>query len=225
VTANKTDVRISYQSTLVSAVVPANKHMAMETGTMMFEDEFYGTALGPQTPMIAPFTQIGAPHVKLGSLGGDSLIGLVARGGHDVPHGTYEIDFANGALTYTNVFPPSQAVLESAQSYSVPFLHIQPAEKGCVGNCEIDALEVQWPSTAKPAHVVMVLHRNGQETALSADLTDKPVAWRDLSVVHTGIADYELAYFTTQNICYVAVSYESELGMRMTNQLTNPDCF
>jgi hypothetical protein len=225
ITGRTPDVQVRYQSTLMSAVVPASKQMAMSTGTMMFEEPFYGTAFGPQTPMIAPFTQIGAPHVKLGELAGDSLIGVVARGGYNVPQGTYEIDFANGALAYTNVFPPSQAVLESAQSYSVPFLHIQPAEKGCVGNCEIDALEVQWPSTAKPAHVVMVLHRNGQETALSADLTDKPVAWRDLSVAHTGIADYELAYFTTQNICYVAVSYESELGMRMTNQLTNPDCF
>jgi hypothetical protein len=71
----------------------------------------------------------------------------------------------------------------------------------------------------------MELHRNGQETALSADLTDKALAWRDMPVANTGIADYELAYFTTQNICYIAVSYESELGMRMTNQLTNPDCF
>jgi hypothetical protein len=197
----------------------------MSTGTMMFQEPFYGTAFGPETPMIAPYTQIGAPHVKLGALGGDSLIGVVARGGYDVPSGTYEIDFANGALTYTNVFPPSQVVLESAQSYSVPFLHIRPTDTGCVGNCDIDALEVQWPTTAKPAHVVMVLHRNGQETALSADLTDKALAWRDMPVANTGIADYELAYFTTQNICYIAVSYESELGMRMTNQLTNTDCF
>jgi hypothetical protein len=225
VVGNKTNVAVSYQSTLLSAVVPANKQMAMSTGTMMFEEPFYGTAFGPETPMIAPYTQIGAPHVKLGELAGDSLIGVVARGGYNVPQGTYEIDFANGALTYTNVFPPSQAVLESAQSYSVPFLHIRPTQTGCIGNCEIEALEAQWPATAKPAHVVMVLHRNGQETALSADLTDKAIAWRDLSVANTGIADYELAYFTTQNICYVAVSYESELGMRMTNQLTNPDCF
>jgi hypothetical protein len=225
VTGNKTGLAVSYQSTLLSAVVPANKQMAMSTGTMMFQEPFYGTAFGPETPMIAPYTQIGAPHVKLGALGGDSLIGVVARGGYDVPSGTYEIDFANGALTYTNVFPPSQVVLESAQSYSVPFLHIRPTDTGCVGNCDIDALEVQWPTTAKPAHVVMVLHRNGQETALSADLTDKALAWRDMPVANTGIADYELAYFTTQNICYIAVSYESELGMRMTNQLTNPDCF
>ena len=225
VAGNKTNVQVSYQSTLLSAVVPANKQMAMSTGTVMFEEPFYGTALGPQTPMIQPYTQIGAPHVKLGELAGNSLIGVVARGGFDVPSGTYEIDFANGSLTYTNVFPPSQTVLESAQSYSVPFLHIRPTETGCIGNCDIDALEVEWPATAKPAHVVMVLNRNGQETTLSADLTDKALAWRDISVANTGIADYELAYFTTQNICYVAVSYESELGMRMTNQLTNPDCF
>lgn len=222
---DKTNVRVRYESTLVSAVVPASKQMAMSTGTMMFEEPFYGTAFGPETPMIAPFTQIGAPHVKLGSLAGDSLIGVVARGGFNVPSGTYEIDFANGALTYTNVFPPSQAALESAQSYSVPFLHIQPAVKGCIANCEIDALELQWPATAKPAHVVMVLHRNGKETALSADMTDKAIAWHDISVAKTGLSDRELAYFTTQNICYVAVSYESELGMRMTNQLSNPDCF
>lgn len=225
VAGNKTDLHVKYLSTMVSATVPARMNMAMSTGTMMFEEPFYGSALGPQTPMIAPYTQIGAPHIKFGEVGGDHLIGVVARGGFEVPSGAYEIDFANGALSYINVFPPSTAVLESAQSYSVPFLRIHPTQAGCVGNCDIDSLELQWPGAAKPAHVDIVLRRNGKDTALAADLTSNALAWRDMSVANTGIADYELAYFTSQSICYVAVSYESELGMRMTNQVTNPDCF
>lgn len=225
VVGNKSNVHVKYLSTMVAATVPARMNMAMSTGTMMFEEPFFGSALGPQTPMIEPYTQIGAPHIKLGEIGGDHLIGIVARGGFDVPNGAYEIDFANGALSYINVFPPSAAVLEGAQSYSVPFLHIRPTDAGCVGNCGIDALELQWPGAAKPAHIEMVLHRNGQETALSADLKDQALAWRNMPVARTGIASYELAYFTTQNICYIAVSYESELGMRMTSQVTNPACF
>ena len=227
VAGNKTDLHVQYLSTMLAATVPDNKQMAMSTGTLMFEEPFYGSALGPQTPAIEPYTQIGAPHVKLGELAGAHLIGVVARGGFDVPSGTYEVDFSNGSLTYINVFPPSAAVLESAQTYSVPFLHIRSTEKGCIGNCGIDALELQWPATAKPAHVDVVLRRNGKDTALSADLStsNNTIAWRDISVANSGLADYELAYFTTQNICYVAVSYESELGMRMTNQTTNPNCF
>lgn len=225
VVGNKQDLGVKYLTTTVAARVSAERNMAMSTGTMMFEEPFYGSALGPETPMIAPFTQIGAPHIKLGELDGDQLIGVVARGGYDVPRGTYELDFANGAFTFTNVFPPTTDVLESAQSYSVPFLHIAPTQAGCVEGCAIDSIALEWPATAKPAHVDIVLQRNGKETALAADLTSQKLAWRDFSVANTGIADYELAYFTTQHICYIAISYESELGMRMTNQLTNPACF
>lgn len=225
VAGNKKDLGVKYLSTTVAARVSVERNMAMSTGTMMFEEPFYGSALGPETPMIAPYTQIGAPHIKLGELGADHLIGVVARGGYDVPRGTYEIDFANGAFTYTNVFPPTTDVLESALSYSVPFLRITPTQSGCVESCSIDSIGLEWPATAKPAHVDIVLQRNGKEIALAADLTSKKLLWRDFSVAGTGIADYELAYFGTQHICYIAISYDSELGMRMTNQLVNPGCF
>jgi hypothetical protein len=228
------DARVKYLSTTVSASVPSRMNMMMATGTMMFEQPFFGSALGPNTPMVEPFTQIGAPHIKLGEKAGSRVIGLTARAGFDVPRGAYELDFANGSLTYTHVLPPSAAVLESAQSYSVPFLHIKPNALGCRFNCAIDALELNWntmtatgwkPTSDRAAHVDLIVRRNGKDTYLAADLTSGAIQWEDINVTNTGITDYELAYFSTANICYVAVSYESELGMRMTNQLTNPACF
>lgn len=232
---NFANARVKYLSTTVSASVPNRMNMMMTTGTMMFEQPFFGSALGPNTPKIDAFTQIGQPHVKFGQLDGSRVIGVTARAGFDVPRGAYELDFANGSLTYTNVFPPSAAVLESAQSYSVPFLHVKPNAAGCRFNCAIDALEIDWntmtatgwkPSTDRAARVEFVLRRNGKDTYLAADLAaGESLNWQALSVTNTGIADYELAYFSTQNICYIAVSYQSELGMQMTNQLKNPACF
>ena len=229
------DARVKYVSTTLSASVPNRMNMMMSTGTMMFEQPFFGSALGPETPMVQPYTQIGQPHIKFGELDGHRMIGVTARAGFDVPRGAYEIDFANGSLTYTHVFPPTAAVLESAQSYSVPFLHIKPNAAGCRGNCSIDALELNWatmtptgwkPVADKAAHIDIVLRRNGTDTYLAADMTSSSTFnWQDINVANTGIADYELAYFSTQNICYLAVSYDSELGMRMTNQVTNPACF
>jgi hypothetical protein len=41
----------------------------------------------------------------------------------------------------------------------------------------------------------------------------------------SGLTRHELAYITTSSLCYVAVSYQSELGMKMTSQTVNPSCF
>ena len=35
----------------------------------------------------------------------------------------------------------------------------------------------------------------------------------------------ELARISTSEVCYVAVTYRSELGMKMTSQVENPGCF
>jgi hypothetical protein len=45
-----------------------------------------------------------------------------------------------------------------------------------------------------------------------------------MPVTGTGILDRELAYISTADLCYVAVTYMSEVGMKMTSQVTNPAC-
>jgi hypothetical protein len=74
------------------------------------------------------------------------------------------------------------------------------------------------------AHIDIVLERSGKKTYLAAD-TSSTVSWQDLDVTNTGILWSELAYFTTKNVCYIGVTYESQLGMKMTSELFNPGCF
>jgi len=231
--ADYTNANIKYVSTTLMAGVPSSMNMAMQTGTVTFEQPFYGTALGTDTPAIMPGTPIGAPHTKFGQLDGMQMIGVVARAGQDAPRGTYELGFANGQLTFTDVFPPTAPVVESAQSYSIPFVHIAPTDTACVGNCTIESLSLDWKkltasgwdtADTQKAHIDIVLQRAGKKTYLAAD-TSSTVAWQDLDITNTGILWSELAYFTTANICYVGVTYESQLGMKMTSELYNPGCF
>ncbi|HUS29265.1 MAG TPA: hypothetical protein VMZ53_12175 [Kofleriaceae bacterium] len=224
---------IKYMGTTLIAGVPSSMNMAMKTGTLTFEQPFYGTAMG-DSPAIMPGTPIGAPHVKFGQLDGMQTIGLVSRPGHDAPRGTYELGFANGALTFTDVMPPSTPIVESAQSYSVPFVHVIGTDSKCQGSCTIDSIALDWKSlsasgwtqaTQQPAHVDIVLERGGKRSYLAADVSGTTMKWQDLDVTNTGLTWNELSYFTTANICYVGVSYESELGMKMTNALYNTGCF
>jgi hypothetical protein len=228
------NANIKYMGTTLIAGVPTSMNMAMQTGTLTFEAPYYGTATGMDAPAIMPGVPVGAPHVKFGQLEGMNTIGLFSRPGYDAPRGTYELGFANGQLTFTDVMPPSTPVVESAQSYSVPFVHIVPTDAACQGNCAIDSVALDWKSltasgweqaTEQPSHIDIVLQRAGQRTYLAAELDGTSMKWQDLDVRNTGILWNELSYFTTANICYVGVSYESELGMKMTNELYNKDCF
>jgi hypothetical protein len=46
-----------------------------------------------------------------------------------------------------------------------------------------------------------------------------------MPVKNTGILRSELAYISTAELCYVAVTYTSSLGMKLTSQVQNPGCF
>ena len=125
-------------------------------------------------------------------------------------------------------------VVESAQSYEIPFVRVAPSETGCIADCSIKTLELDWKNMtpagwsatdAKPAHVDIVLRRFGKNTYLAADMKGSSLEWQNIDVTNTGLIRNELSYFTTRNICYVGVSYDSALGMKMTNELYNSDCF
>jgi hypothetical protein len=224
---------IKYTGTTLIAGVPGSMNMAMQTGTVTFESPFYGTAQG-DSPAIMPGTAIGAPHIKFGQKDGLDLIGVVARPTFDAPRGAYNFGFANGNLTFTDVLPPTATVVESAQSYEVPFVRVSPSEAGCIADCAIDTVNLDWKNMTpagwaqidgKPAHVDIVLNRFGKHTYLAADMTGTSLEWQNLDITNTGLIRNELSYFTTQNICYIGVSYDSALGMKMTNELYNSGCF
>ena len=225
---------IRYTGTTIQAVVPRPMTMNMASGKLMFEQPFYGSAMGPSTPMIAPGTEIGAPHVKFGELDGNRFIGVHSRAGKDAPSGAYHFGFDGGHLTFSDVNVPAAQSLESAKDYAVPFLRIRTTDASCKAECDIGALELDWrrmtadgwqPAAAQPARIDMAVKLNGRSTYLGADLTSASLAWSDMPVANTGILMSELAYVQTSEICFVQVSYETELGMKMTTQVANPACY
>ena len=224
---------IRYAGTTLQATLPRAMGMNMATGTVTFEAPFYSTALGPDGPMIAPHTEIGAPHVKTGALDGISMIGVVARGDQDAPRGTYELGFSNGQLTFSDVHVPSASALSTARDFAVPFARITPATAGCKTDCDLGSIDLEWRRltregwvAAEPqqARIDLVARMNGKSTALAAELTDTSVDWVDMPIWNAGITRSELAYITTSEICFFQVSYQTELGMKMTTSVANPGC-
>ena len=177
---------VRFDNTMLVALVPPTMAMQMDTGTITFDMPYYGTALGPTTPMIEPGTPIGDPHIFHGELAGVPALGISARGDHDAPRGTYELAFANGQLTFSDVEPPSAATLAAAIDYRVPFVHISST------NAAPTAFEIDWkqmgeggwqpaPGLAVRLDVIVQEHgtRHAYAPILAAD--QSTLAWRDVA--------------------------------------------
>jgi len=207
--------------------------MDMKSGTLTFEEAFYGVG---GHPMVAPGTPIGAPHVKFGELDGAPMIGVVARAGQDAPSGSYELGFANGQLTFSDVHVPNAASLETGSDYAIPFVHLRATDSKCQAACDLSSIDIAWKKLASAgwaaseshaARIDLVVSVNGKKTYLGADLDagQSSLAWNDIPVWNTGILKSELAYVQSSEICYLSVSYVSELGMKMTMSVANSSCY
>lgn len=230
------NVTMQYQGTTISAAVPRAMGMDMSTGTVTFDQPFYGTVFGDSTQMVEAGTKIGQPHIKFGERDGMPLVGVVANSERSAPSGNYRFAFANGQLTFTDVFAPSVASLSAPTEYAIPFVRIRSTETGCKTDCDIGALELEWKrmtsfgwetvAAPRDAHIDLVTRFQGKDKYLAADLTDgaTSINWADMPLANTGLVHNELSYISTGDICYLAVSYTSELGMKMTGQVQNEGC-
>lgn len=231
------ELSLEYTGTAIHAIVPSSMGMNMTSGTVRFQEAFFGTAYGRDTEAVKAGTPVGYPHIKHGELDGNPHIGVVASPEHAAPSGAYQFGFDNGVLTFSDVRPPSTAGLGAAIDYSVPFVRIRPSAQGCVTNCEISSVDIAWKRAQsygweaapapRDARITVLARVGGENKYLAADLVDgaTSIEWQSMPVTNTGILWQELSYISTANVCYVAVSYTSELGMKMTNQVTNPACF
>lgn len=228
---------LRYLGTTIQTEVPDDMGMNMLTGTVQFEQPFYGTALGSNTPMVEAGTRIGQPHVKFGELFGAKQLGVVAAGQRNAPNGTYRFGFDNGQLTFTDVKTPSIEVMSAGADYVVPFVRIRASNAACVVDCDISSIDLEWmrqtsdgwQTVAGPsdAHLDILAAMGSKRVYLAANLTDGAMSqeWSKMPITNTGLVRNELSYISTSNLCYLAVSYTSELGMKMTSQVTNPVCF
>jgi hypothetical protein len=237
VTGIRNNASLHYIGTSITASVPRAMNMNVQSGTVTFQNPFYGTALGPATPMVPAGVKIGQPHVKFGELGGDPLIGVVANPTREAPHGTYQFGFDRGTLTFTDVNAPSSASLMAASGYAVPFVQIRTTKPACVVDCDISSVDITWMTmtsdgwtkAAAPldAKLDFVARMNGKSTYLTTAFADgqTSIQWQDMPLANTGLLRNELSYISTSSLCYVAVTYASELGVKLTSQVQNPACF
>lgn len=228
---------LRYTGTAIVAGVPSDMGMNMPTGTVQFDQPFYGTVYGSDTPAVAAGVHIGQPHVKFGALDGSNLIGVGANAKHDAPRGSYNFGFSNGTLTFSDVLAPTAATLQAASDYAVPFVRIRPTNPQCTTNCDIESIDLEWMrqvdgvwtavTEPRDAQIDIVAHAGGKQLNLSGDIKDGATSlpWSQMPVTGTGLVRSELAYISTAELCYFAVSYRSELGMKMTGQVINPGCF
>lgn len=229
---------VAFLGTTILAAVPSDMNMNMLSGTIQFEQPFYGTALGDATPMVPAGQPIGYPHIKFGELAGAKQVGVVANGSRNAPNGTFRFGFSNGALTFSGVDTHDVELLQAATDYAVPFVRIRPVQESCFNDCDIKAVDVEWKTMTKAgwatvkeprdARIDVVANVNSSKrVAISANLTDGATSqsWQGMTIDGAGILRNELSYITSSKICYVAVSYTSELGMKITSQTVNPGCF
>ncbi len=229
---------LRYMGTTLQASIPNEMNMATYSAKVRFDEPFYGTVFGSSTPMMEAGAMIGQPHVKFGELDGAKQVGVVAAAEREVPSGNYRFMFDNGELTFSDVKMPSAADLMAASGYAVPFLSVRTLDERCKSDCDISSIDLEWMQVTatglvpvqapSDAHLDVIASLGATKRAyLSTNLTNGATSqsWSEMPVAGSGLLRNELSYITTSRLCYVSVSYTSELGMKMTGQVRNPGCF
>ncbi len=227
---------VNYLGTAIQAAVPREMNMTMKRATVTFQEPFFGTALGPSTAMIPSDTAIGQPHMKFGELDGNPLVGIVSHPDRQSPRGTYRFGFDADQLTFTDVFAPTSDMLADGSQYAVPFVRITTAKADCISGCEIGGIELSWmrntsdgwqqTSAPSDARLDIVAKHNGARAYLASELGGATaMPWSAMPVAGSGLLRSELSYIATTDLCYVAITYTTALGMKMTSQVLNAGCY
>jgi hypothetical protein len=199
----------------------------LEGALMAFTTPYYGTYEGAATPVTAPGSAIGAPELKLGTVDGYPTIGAFARGGFDLPRGDYTVALRDQVLTFSDVRPPHANELEG--DVLVPVVQLVTAAPGCLADCPLASIHAEWmghtdggwntvAAIGHGAHIAIV---RTDGSTLAADLPATPtseIAWQAMS---TTMTPAEMAAITTSQLEYIQLTYDDELGMHVTAQISN----
>jgi len=233
------DVGVDYRDTGIVMSMPRSYAHDFTAAAMTFEGDYYGSMLGGATPVVPAGTAIGAPELELGTVDGYPSVAVFARAGHDLPRGTYTLAAGDRVFAFADVRPPADADLAGGHGLVVPFMQIAPVAPGCTADCRLDSISYTWMrSTADgwvaadasevvhPAHLDVVRQHAGTLQYLGADLPAVPsasVAWQQMT--SDTMSPAELAGITTAELCYFAVTYDDQVGMRVTSRIANPACY
>lgn len=232
------DVGVHYLETGIVASMPAAFAGQMSGATITFGDTFYGSSLGAATPATPAGTAIGEPELKVGRVDGTPTLGVFASPGHDVPAGQYDITIGDQVVSFGDVRPSGDAQLAAGRNLVVPFMQLVPTEADCVSDCQIKSIGYTWmrstadgwvPATAgeltRPAHLDIVRAHAGSTQALGVDMPATPnaqIEWAAMPMAK-GMVPNDLAGITTSELCYFSVTYDDQVGMKLTSLISNPD--
>lgn len=198
----------------------------LDGALMAFTGPYYGSYEGAATPVTPPGSAIGAPELRLGTVDGDPTIGAFARGGFDLPRGEYTIALRDQVLTFADVEPPHAT--ELANEVLVPVVQLVTAAPGCVADCAIASIRTQWmrhtsggwntvAAIGHGAHVDIV---RADGATLAADLPATPTSEVQWQAMSSTMTPAEMATITTSQLRYIALTYDDELGMHVTTQIS-----
>lgn len=230
----------AYDGTGIRVQMPAGYSMSsMDVASLTFQDPFFGTYMGPNTPMVPAGQPIGTPQLLTGALDTHPLAAVYARPDNDIPMGTYKFNTRETNLRFDGVRAASAEELASGEGIIVPFLRIVPAAAGCQTDCTIGSIEYRWmqrsdgrwqPAPAAelalmPAGRIDVTRMmpNGQLQDLHLTLPTNASGSLDWirSASYDGMFQSDLAYVTSTQICYVGASFRDFVGMRLTSAAGN----
>lgn len=230
----------AYDGTGIRVQMPAGYSMdSMDVASLTFQDPFYGTYLGANTPMVPAGEPIGQPELLTGALDSHPLAAVYARPQNDIPMGTYKFNTRETKLRFDGVRTASSEELATGEGVIVPFLRIVPTDAGCVTDCTISAIEYRWmqrtegqwqPAPAAelalmPAGRIDVtrMQSNGKLQDLHLTLPTNASGSLDWvsSASYDGMFQSDLYYVTSTQICYVGASFQDFVGMRLTSGATS----
>ncbi len=222
---------VDYVQTGIVVSLPPTGHV-LDGALMAFSGPFYGTQLGPTTPVVTPGGAVAEPELKLGTMDGYPTVGAFAQGGRDLPRGEYTLALRDEVLTFSEVQPPRAADL--VKQMIVPVMQLVSAAPGCVAECPIEAVRVAWMReadggwiTVEPSELQHGAHLDivrASGSVVSAELPATPTVVLPWQTMAAGVTPAEMATITTNQLCFVELTYDDEVGMHVTTQVTVPDC-
>ena len=90
-----------YLGTGLEVSLPSSfKMSAMDSATLTFEDNFFGTSQGPNTPMVPAGTPVREPELLTGALESHPIAAVVANPANEIPQGAYMFNSRGAKLRF-----------------------------------------------------------------------------------------------------------------------------
>ncbi len=203
----------------------------------------YQTQSGPSGVVTAPAgTAVVGTGLIFNNFGNFWSFGILAVVGFDMPQGEYVFGLGDqGDLTFTQVATRTDADLQSAANFLMPFIKFNKDEPGCTSDCTLASIDYKWMKKSDSGWVDATLEEvtiivgdqggfisivptndNGPDNVsyvVPIDAVSGTLEWSD--PYHTTLSDSEVDALTTEEICHLGLSYDDKLGMRIFSGILN----